>query len=188
MIAILFAAAVTLETVLPLCDQFLEKAGVTLDKPIAKAVSKSIVHAEQENATIILQDRYVLGYWREAVREFWDRAENVNHKLSRLDPAEMVAWSKQPCLLDERTAVEVGLKYFHGLGFKDEDFEPPECHQYRWQPSETNPTHVLTVPAFHIQWMRKGARENEHGFGPKIVMAISGATKRLVYFSSLSLR
>jgi hypothetical protein len=94
----------------------------------------------------------------------------------------MKTWSEQPCVLDEKQAKDVALDYFRKLGFRDEAYEAPQCNRYRWQPSENAPEHVLLLPAFFVKWLRKGVKENEYGFGNKVVMAVSGTDKRLLYY------
>ncbi len=181
---LLVGASLTLESLFPLCSDFLQRIGVKADGSLEKQVTKSILQPEDQQATIIVQDLYVLTYSRGEIMAFHykNRPFAIHSMLTRLDPAEMKAWSEQPSLLDEKQARDLALDYFRKLGFKDEDYEPPQCNRYQWQPSEHAMERVLLLPAFHVKWLKKGVKENEYEFGDKVVIAVSGTDKRLLYY------
>jgi hypothetical protein len=190
MIAYLLASALTLETILAGAEQFIKDAGLPLETPFkTNMVSNFKVHPEGDGFVNITNNgkKYTFTYAKGKISSFADLEVAVHRKLTRLDPQEMAEWSKERCVLDEKQATDIARKYLQRLGFKEEDFEPPQCHRYRWQPSEENSDHVLFLPVFYVNYLKKGAQENEYGFGPKVQMSISCTTSQLVYFTSLAM-
>lgn len=183
MIALVLAAVVSLESRLPAFSEFLSNAEINVKLPLtSEMVTKKIL--DPEGATIHVQSRYYLSFWARRVREFADMAEDPGRMMTRLDPAEMKRWSEQPCVISETNALEIAHRLFRRLGFKPEDFGEPEVNRYSWQPAESNPNHVLLLPAFHVRWIKKGFKPWENsGLAPEIEMAISGTTKKLIRYS-----
>jgi hypothetical protein len=182
-VTLIAASALTLSTILAAVEDFSTRIGLPIEKPLkTETVTKSGVHPEDGDGFVIIQKKYTFTFLRSEISYFADLEDDLSLKLTRLDPAEMKRWSEEKCILDEKQALQVALDFFHKLGFRDEDFEPPQCHQYRWQPSEQDAGHVLLLPAFHVKWLKKGVKENDYGFGEKVVMAVSGKDKRLLFF------
>lgn len=187
MLPLILATAITLGSTLPLFDEFLRKAEIDVGHPLTeKVITKRIVDPEADLVNVWIKNRYVMDCFRGNVRVFTDRDEDVYRMTTKLDPAEMKKWSEQPCVITETDAQEIAQRLFQRLGFKATDFEKPEVNRFRWQPSESNPNHVLWFPAFHIRWLKKGFK-GEHLLEPKIMMVISGTTKKLIHFDATSL-
>jgi hypothetical protein len=184
MIALVLAAMVSLESTLPAFSEFLGKAEIVVPLPLTPdMITRKIIHPEDGEVTVRVKSRYYLSYWAGRVREFADRDEDPSRMMTRLDPAEMKKWAEQPCHISETNALEIAQAIFQRLGYPKEEFEPPEVNRYRWQPSETNPSHVLWLPAFEVCWLKKGFKGKKLAIKPEITMVISGTTKKLIRYS-----
>jgi hypothetical protein len=182
MLALILAASLSLEQVLPKFEDFCTKAELEIAHPLTEQMlTKQAVNEKHDQVVVRVQDRYVLKYLLGRVKSFTDLHENVAVRLTRLDPEDMKRWSEQPCLLDEATAGEIAKRIFERLGFDEKEFDPPEVHHFRWQPSPADPENVLWLPVFMAKWYQKG-ESRDQALPPHVEMDISCATKKLVYY------
>jgi hypothetical protein len=183
MLALVLAAAVTLEQALVGIDDFFTKAEIDVAHPVTQQMlTKTHTKLDRGIVLVRVNDRYRIDFFRGKVRAFNDLRDDGKDKLGRLDPNEMKQWSEQPCLIDETGAREIARRIFLRLGFEERDFDPVEVHRYSWQPTEADPDHKLRLPLFHVIWYQKG-HSRDQAVPPSILMNISGTTKRLVYYS-----
>ncbi len=186
MIAPILAATLTLQMILTGAEDFSRRAGLDVPPLITtNMVTKFKLHPEDQDGFAIVSNIFHFTWLRGVICNYIDGRESVNRILTRGDPAQLKQWSEQPSLLDEKSALELARDYFHKLGFKDEDFDPPECHQYTWSPSFERQNEINNLPAFEVEWLKKGYKKIETDpLNPMVKMIVSGATKRMVYFNS----
>jgi hypothetical protein len=181
-------AAFSVSLVLAQFGDFLQKVGVETPLPLnEQMLDHTIVHTNEEAMSTRVFGRYYLNFWKDKVRVFTDRDENLARTLTRLDPQEMLELSRKSPVIDEEQARQIACEVFYRLGYQDKDFDPPAVHRFTYQPNEFD-RRVLPLPYFHIQWDLKGAtRTGNSVIDPCIQMYISGMTKHLVYYSSGSM-
>src|ERR1035437_1078146 len=108
MIALMLAAVLTTDQVLKEFDDFCTKAEIEVSHPITEQmVTWKSSPLGQDSLSVIINDQFRLEYYGGRVRAFENRKESGLRKLSRLDPEEMLRWSKQPCLIDEGGARKI---------------------------------------------------------------------------------
>ncbi len=182
MITPILAAALTLQTILTSAEDFSTRVGLDVPRPITtNMVTKFRLVPEDHYGFAVISNTFVFSWLRGVICEYIDNRESMH----RNGPAELKRWSEQPCLLDEKRALELARDYFRKLGFKEEEFEPPKCYQYRYATSFERRNEPILLPLFRIEWLEKGAKKPEgEPLIPIVEMYISGTTKRMIYFSS----
>jgi|GEM_PF-5300244 len=183
MLAVILATTLSVSQVLPALEAFCTNAEIEIRRPLTEQmVSEQIVEPEHGRVQGVIQGRYRFSYWRGKMEEFADRNENIFRRLNRLDPADMVKWSREPCSITETDALEMATRIFRRLGYSEKDFDPPEAKRSRWIPNPGNPEDFLLIPIYGVRWFQKGS-SRELAVPPKVEFVISGTTRHLVYFS-----
>jgi hypothetical protein len=178
----LVASTLILQQALKSFEDFCVKAELQIKQPLTEeSLTKTIVREEYGSVTVRIEDKYRLTWVRGRLSSFVDATDDFSGRLTRLDPADMQRWSEQPCLLDETNALVIAKRIFLRLGFDEKNFDPVEVHRYSWQPSYTNPEHMLWLPLFWVRWYQKGY-SHDQALPPSVTMDISGTTKKLLHY------
>jgi hypothetical protein len=182
MLPVILAATLSVSQVLPAFEQFCTNTGIEIGHPITESmITKQIVDEKHQRVQVRIQEKYWLTWYKGKVDEFDDLNEAVHRRLSRSDPADMMRWSQQPCLLDETEALEMATGIFRRLGYDENGFDSAKVEHYRWAPSPVNPDRFFLLPIFDVRWYRKGYSSGQPV--PQYVeLIISGTLRGPVHF------
>jgi len=131
----ILAAALSVQSLLASAEAFSTRVGIDIPRPLTtNLVTKFKINAGDDNGFVVIKDPFNFTCVKGKIISYIDQRENVSVILTRCDPAELKRWSEQKTLIDTNGALAIAREQFQRLGFKDEDFQTPSCHQYEWMP------------------------------------------------------
>jgi hypothetical protein len=180
---ILLAAALSVTQVLSILDTFCTNAEIEVRHPLTEAmVSDQIIDPKHDRIQGVIEGRWRFSFCRGKMEEFADKNEKVFVRLTRLDPADMVKWSQEPCSITETQALEMARRIFQKLGYNEKDFDPPDAKRGRWIPSPVDPSKFFLLPFFGVRYFKRGG-SHDLVVSERVEFTISGTTKNVIYFS-----
>ena len=168
-----------LEQILSSVDQFAQKLGIDVPKPLSTnhVTSFGPYEGHEQTRSILIQDRwqFVFDLNNHLIDTFCDR----EYSMAVLwKPAEIKPLIR-PSAITKEEALKMAREYLQRLGYLEMDLpvRPPEIHQWKWEPPGTE---SQPLPVFTIKWPSQ-----KHPYWAYFTMEIDGRRKMVTAFSTM---